>query len=250
LSHWHEICALLGKKNFMGVEQMSTRSESVTSNQTMTTPTSRMYGQPVQEPLPEDERLRGDYTRWGPIWAGFLATIGVFLILETFFFWIGALGIHGSGGAISTTNPWLTWILAVVSFYIGAMVCGFSNPLRGFGSNMINGFTIWALASALMVVASFMGAGAVFGTIGNLVGDLRSVSATSLGNGTNLQNEAGWAFLTLITTAAAASLGGMFAGVKRFMGPANNAYVVRDEPTYNRRTSGVNTTTAYDGSHN
>jgi uncharacterized membrane protein YhaH (DUF805 family) len=79
---------------------------------------------------------------------------------------------------------------------------------------MLNGFILWALATTLFAAVSFFGAGVAAGTIGGLVsrflslGTLQHVVSLAPKAVHDLRTAAGWALLTLVTTAIVAAIGG------------------------------------------
>lgn len=185
--------------------------------------------QPAYQARPAPMEITGgfpniDRTRWGPIWAGFVTTISLFLIAEAFLMWLGALGLSNTAsGGIGMNRPWVTWIIAVVAFFIGGLVVAMANPVRGAVANALNGFLVWALASAIMAGASVLGAGAIFGTVGALVSHVLRLTGSHASTVTptsvsDLKTAAGWAFWTLLSTLIAAALGGLIAGFGRPVG--------------------------------
>lgn len=171
---------------------------------------------------------------WGPIWGGLVTTISTFLVLETLLLAIGWLSTSGISGLTGPT-AWWTGAVAVISFFLGGAVATSTSPVRGIGADMLNGFLVWALATGLIVVASILGAGVVFGTVGSLLGHLLTINPShplssvpsSPNVSINVNQAALWAFITLIVTAASAALGGWLGGIGRPMGEISAEEVQR-----------------------
>src|SRR5579875_2855265 len=106
-------------------------------------------------------------TSWGAIWGGLVATIAVFLLLETLLIAFGAITYTTSGGTVTvhTNDLWITGILALISFFFGGWLAAATSAVRGIGAGLINSMLVWALATSLFVVGSFLGAGAALGAV-------------------------------------------------------------------------------------
>jgi hypothetical protein len=63
---------------------------------------------------------RRDRVRWGPIWAGVLAVLTVFIVLQLLFFALGwlDLGFNGAAGTGATAGI-VTGVLALIAFFVG-----------------------------------------------------------------------------------------------------------------------------------
>lgn len=162
-----------------------------------------------------------DSTRWGPIWAGLVALIALFLVLETLFIALGAVTYTRSGGSITvhTNQLWITGILALISFFVGGWLAGASSAVRGMGAGMINGLLVWALATTLFVLGSFLGAGAALGAVGNLINALpvgvigHATRSVTVPGGSALTTAAWWGFATLVITGVVSAVGGWIGGI-------------------------------------
>jgi hypothetical protein len=167
-----------------------------------------------RRPIMSGVSMIPDRTRWGPIWAGLVMTFSIFLVLEALLFWLGGLSLKSGTSGVVVNHPWITWVLALVAFFIGGIVASSTSAVRGMIEGMLNGLLVWALATSLFAVASFFGAGVAAGTIGGLISRFLSlntlqhaatIAPTAI---SDLRAAAGWALLTLVTTAVAAALGG------------------------------------------
>ena len=166
-------------------------------------------GGPAVVPLPRSR------TVWGPIWGGVLSTASLFLLMEMFTIWVGWVTVKsGPAGIAGTGREWITWIVALIAFFIGSAITALTSPVRGPIASAINGFLVWALATSLMLAISLMGAGLLFGAVGGTISRVlllqpgHAVGGTNLGAfATGAQTAGFWAFITLITTAAIAVIG-------------------------------------------
>jgi hypothetical protein len=154
-----------------------------------------------------------DNIHWGSVWAGLTTAVAVFLLLQTLFYWLGALSIRVTGSLVSTgpTNTWLSALLALVSLFFGGWMaaCCMQGETRAIGA--LNGFMVWTLGTLVILVMSSFGLGMAFGAIGDAfnqyvlvghgIGSIRPFANVE-------QVRAGWAFWWLIASACAATLGG------------------------------------------
>lgn len=155
-------------------------------------------------------------TPWGAIWGGALAAVSLFVLMEMLTIWLGWVTIQsGAGGIAGTGREWITWIVAVIALCAGGAIAGLTSPARSNAGGALSGFLVWALTTAVIVAASLAGAGLFFGAVGGSVARIlllnpgHTVAGTNLGAfATQAQTAGFWAFITLLTTAAAAIIGG------------------------------------------
>lgn len=170
-----------------------------------------------------DPNERRDRARWGPIWAGSLITVLIFVILQSFFFALGwlDLGFTGSGTSVATTT--VSGVLALISFFIGGLAAAAFAMWRSTQSGVEQGISVWALTNVGIILLALLGGGALLGSLGTLVMQL---SALQQVQGANIpvdqvlstaRNAAGAAALYLGVSALFAALGGM-AGAKIWPG--------------------------------
>lgn len=170
-----------------------------------------------------------DRVRWGPVWAGLLTTLTVFLVLELLAYGLGLLTSNNNGTvAASGAAPWITGVLGLIAFFVGGFVAEWSAAARGGGSGLLNGFIVWALATSLILVLSILGLGSLFGALGTAIGQFLAagghvttpgsvnVSGNQVANVT--QSAALGAFFSLVLTAIAAALGGLLGSPGRTTG--------------------------------
>jgi hypothetical protein len=163
-----------------------------------------------------------DRVSWGPIWAGLLTTLSLFLLLELMAYAFGWLTL-GSGagnfpGATTRNDALVTGIIGLISFFLGGLLTGATAWVRGAAAGLINGFCLWALGTVLILVLSALGLGAFFGATGaafnQFLGWWRGVNFGALGVnpdqfGPAIRNGALWAFILMALSAGAAMLGGL-----------------------------------------
>lgn len=148
-----------------------------------------------------------DRVRWGPVWAGTLVALAVFVVLQLFFFAVGVLG-PGYGG--NTTGTVVSGVLGLVAFFIGGLLAGASTAWRGAGDGLLHGVLVWALSMLGILVLALIGGSSMLGPLATLLGaqqqgiviDPALVLRTA-------RHAAGWAALGLGLSVAAAAIGGM-----------------------------------------
>jgi hypothetical protein len=175
----------------------------------------------VVERIDERTMAPRDRVRWGPIWAGLLTAFSVFLLLELFAYALGWLSL-GMGatdfpGAAGRRDAWVTGIIGLISFFLGGLVTGATAWIRGASAGLINGFSLWALATVLILFLSALGLGMFFGAAGNAFNQLlalgRGLDLGAAGLDLNrinatVRDGALWAFIAMALSAVAAMLGG------------------------------------------
>jgi hypothetical protein len=120
----------------------------------------------------DDEGLapaRRDSIRWGPIWAGLITALTIFLLLQLLAIGLGLIGIGpGDGGG----GGWVSAIIGLIAFFTGGLVAGMTSAVRGDATGLLNGFLVWALGTVLILLLSALGLGQIFGALGNVVGQV------------------------------------------------------------------------------
>ncbi len=160
---------------------------------------------------------RQDGVRWGPVWAGLLTALTLFLLLELAFYAFGALDLDPAAG---DSSGLVTGILALVSFFIGGLVAGATAIWKGLFSGLLHGFLVWALGVVAFIALTFFGASSLLGSFGDLtsklgVGPQAIESTTDVSDAEAEEAEdtakdaAGPAFLGLALPLGAAMLGGL-----------------------------------------
>ena len=162
---------------------------------------------------------RRDSVRWGPIWAGLIAALTTFLLLQLL-----AVGLSLAGiGQSSAGGAWVSAIIGLIAFFTGGSVAGMTSAVRGSGTGLLNGFLVWALGTVLILVLSVLGVGQVLGALGSAVGNVGVLQNVQTG-GANAPNVnasqvaqdvrtgAIGAFFGLALAAIASMLGGFLGG--------------------------------------
>jgi hypothetical protein len=169
----------------------------------------------------DDERLapaRRDSIRWGPIWAGLITALTIFLLLQLLAIGLGLIGIGpGDGGG----GGWVSAIIGLIAFFAGGLVAGMTSAVRGETTGLLNGFLVWALGTVLILLLSALGLGQIFGALGNVVGQLGVLQNLQGANVPDInpariaqavRSGAIGAFFGLLLSALASMLGGFLGG--------------------------------------
>src|ERR1700710_2157714 len=69
------------------------------------------------------DRLQ-DRVHWGPVWAGVLVALPVFLVLQLLFFALSIIDLGVNGEGQSTTASIVSAVLALVAFFVGGLMAG------------------------------------------------------------------------------------------------------------------------------
>src|SRR5688572_11435781 len=82
----------------------------------------------------EQTAVARDRVRWGPIWAGLLTTLSMFLLFELMAYAFGwlSLGIGDFPGS-RRSDTWVAGIIGLISFFLGGLVTGATALVRGPG---------------------------------------------------------------------------------------------------------------------
>lgn len=161
--------------------------------------------------------VRRDSVRWGPIWAGLITALTIFLLLQLLAIGLGLVDIGpGTGG-----GGWVSAIIGLIAFFTGGLVAGMTSAIRGAAPGLLSGFLVWALGTTLMLALSALGLGQIFGALGNLVGQLGILQNLQGAYAPNVhpaqmvqavRTGAIGAFFGLLLSALAAMLGGFLGG--------------------------------------
>jgi len=119
--------------------------------------------------------------QWGPIIAGVLAAIVVFLLLTILGFALGAsvLDPANTAGEIGTWAAVWGAISAIVAFFIGGWIAARTSAVDGAFAGTINGLMVGAAGLLFIIWLTASGLGNLFGTIGSTVGAVLNVAATA-----------------------------------------------------------------------
>lgn len=151
--------------------------------------------------------------RWGPIWAGLLTALGLFVLLSLAAVSIGiqAAPTSAEQDDLGILAVIVTSVIALAAFFVGGFVSSWSAGLTDPGRSMLNGFLVWALWLVVVMVFAALGLGSVVGAMGELFGQVAvpdpDLEATEV---IDLLRQSSWSsLLALGLTAAAATLGGV-----------------------------------------
>jgi ABC-type transport system involved in multi-copper enzyme maturation permease subunit len=151
--------------------------------------------------------------RWGPIFAGLLTAIGIFVLLTML---AVALGLQAAPGTEELEDMGfvailVTSLIALVAFFVGGFIATWSSGVSDPGRSMVNGFLVWALWLVAVAVLGAFGIGAIAGAMGDLFGQI-SAPSTDIEMDTlidTLRSSSWQSFLALSLTALSAALGGV-----------------------------------------
>jgi len=152
--------------------------------------------------------------RWGPVWAGVLSAFGIFALLSLLAI---ALGLQEAPGLddqdLGLTASIVTSVVTLIAFFVGGYISAWSANLSDPSRGLLNGFLVWALFLAIVVLLAFVGLGTLLGAAANLF-DRVLVPPTDVpvdaGQALQAIKDSAWAtLLALALTAAAAALGGV-----------------------------------------
>jgi hypothetical protein len=152
--------------------------------------------------------------KWGPIWAGLLTALGLFVLMTLAAIAVGLQAAPGTDeGDVAMVAGIATGLIALIAFFIGGFVSSWSANLSDNGRSMLNGFLVWALFLVLLMVLAAFGAGSIFGAATNLLGDVAinapDIDVTAEEALAGARESAWSSLLALALTAAAAALGGV-----------------------------------------
>jgi hypothetical protein len=162
-----------------------------------------------------------DRVHWGPVWAGVLVALPVFIVLQLLFFALSVIDLGGNGGGQSTTASIVSAVLALVSFFVGGLMAGSTAASRDSDEGLLHGVLTWAVGIVAILGFALLGAGALLGNLATAASQLGGLQqqAGQAGQAAGqvnpaaalhaAQSGAGWAALALGLTVIAAAAGGM-----------------------------------------
>ena len=161
---------------------------------------------------------RWDRVRWGPVWAGTLVVVTIYLVLQLLFFALGWLDLGFEGTDAGAAAGIVSGVLALIAFFLGALAAGACALWRGAADGVVNGLMVWALSVVGILALAVFGGTAMLGPLSQFATQMSDVQqqVTQVDPQQALaaaRETAGWAVLGLGLAAAAAALGGM-AGAK------------------------------------
>lgn len=159
-----------------------------------------------------------DAVRWGPIVAGLVTTLSLFLLLSLLALGIGVAATDAANAgdepqAVGMASAVVTAIIGLLAFAIGGFVAGRAAAVGGRGAGALNGFLVWALGVTAILMLGAMGLGQLLGAAGDIFGQVQATPDPNVQVDPNqaadaVRNSALIAFLSLALPAIAAALGG------------------------------------------
>jgi hypothetical protein len=159
--------------------------------------------------------------KWSAVFGGLVLGLAMLLLLSAL--WL-ALAYGSEMTAIRDSLGWYIGISAVASLFVGGILTGYLSGVRGAGTGMLHGFTLWGL---LMLAAVTVGLPSLLNVFGlqNLTDQANSAARlTNSGSDGTL-----WVtFWTLLGGFVAAGIGGMIGGALTRSETHDVPVVVRD----------------------
>jgi hypothetical protein len=157
-----------------------------------------------------------DSVRWGPIVAGLVTALSIFLLLSLLALGLGitAADAANAGEDAGPAAGIIAAIIGLLAFFIGGYIAGRAAAVAGRGAGALNGFLVWALAIIAILLLAANGLGQLLGGAGDIFGQLQQtnvdpnveVDPNQAANA--VRNSALVGFASLALPALAATLGG------------------------------------------
>jgi hypothetical protein len=171
--------------------------------------------------------------RWGPIWAGLLTAIGLFILMSLPAIALGLQAAPGTGDAqdLGIVAVIVTSAIALIAFFIGGFVASWSAGISDTGRSLVNGFLVWALWLVAATVLAAVGVGSIAGAMGELFGQIEQPAVdVQVDQLISTVQEGSWqTFLALALTAAAAALGGVVGAREELRGAWTRVWSARTD---------------------
>ena len=166
---------------------------------------------------------RDDEVRWGPIWAGLVVALGIFLLLELVAFAVGLIDL-GQGASDGTTSGIVSGVIGLIAFFVGGLTAAASGMWRSASSGLLQGIMVWATGIIAILALSVIGGGALLGSLGSIAsqlvspGQVASAASSASANApavspaealSTARSAASYAVLGLGLTFIASALGGL-----------------------------------------
>jgi hypothetical protein len=163
----------------------------------------------------QDEAVTGrrDRIRWGPVWAGLVVALGIYLLLQLGLVATGAIELETA----DATDAWYSAGAALVAFFVGGLTTGASAIWDKVEDGILHGIVIWAVGVVLLLGLSVVGGNLALGAL-DASGAFESFSV-DLQEGTvegiesdlgaeDAEEAASWVLLGLSAALLAAVVGG------------------------------------------
>ena len=122
---------------------------------------------------------RKNRVQWGPIIAGLISALTIFLLLTVLGLGIGASVLdpnNADGGEVGTWAAIWGAITAILAFFVGGWVAAKTAAVGGEFGGLMNGLMVGAAGLVLIVYLTSTGLGNLFGTLSSNVGDIINVA--------------------------------------------------------------------------
>jgi hypothetical protein len=175
--------------------------------------------------------------RWGAIFGGLVLGMALLVLLTSLWF---ALAYGSNMTTISSNMRWFIGVSAVASLFIAGILTGYLSGVRGVGTGMLHGFTLWGL---LLLVTLTIGIPSILNVFN--AGQVTSqVTQATNSLASSVAVTAMWAsFWTILGGFLAAGVGGAIGGAFSRGNEAlvasdsesttrNDTVVAEDRPTY------------------
>lgn len=116
---------------------------------------------------------RDDEVRWGPIFAGLVVALGIFLLLELVAFAVGLIDL-GQGSSTGATSGIVSGIIGLIAFFVGGLTAAASGMWRSTSAGLLQGIMVWATSIIAILALSVIGGGALLGSFGSIASQLVS----------------------------------------------------------------------------
>lgn len=168
----------------------------------------------------EAQTIRRDRIRWGPVWAGIVTSVGIyiFLLLALIATDIVELGDPVGDDAVASG------IAALIAFFVGGVTTGATAMWQGVDDGILHGIVMWFAAMVAIIVFSAIGSGLALGSFDttDIFGDFTLEDVDIEQANDDAQDAAGSALAALTLGLAAAAAGGAV-GAKLW--PKDDAFV-------------------------
>lgn len=170
-----------------------------------------------------------DRVRWGPIWAGLVSALSLWLLANILALAIGATSIDAGtdAGDAARFGGIVPAILGILAFLFGGWVAARTAAVRGNGNGAFNGFLVWALGTLMALALAGLGLGSLLGAAGDFAGqigrfgrdaaqnvDPQQIQASRREIAEGIRNSAFGTFGALGLPALAATIGGILGARK------------------------------------
>jgi hypothetical protein len=119
-----------------------------------------------------------DTVRWGPIVAGLVTALSIFLLLSLLALGLGVTAVEGAnaGEQAGPAAAIVAAAIGLLAFVVGGFVAGRAAAVGGRGAGALNGFLVWALGITVILLLGAMGLGALLGGAGEIFGQIQQTN--------------------------------------------------------------------------